>query len=60
MMIPAENLYFVLCYAWERLDRLEAVPDDVRASAFDLPQDLLARLLLDSFTRVLRRGLDRG
>ena len=60
MQIPPENLYYVLCYAWERLDRLEAVPDDVRTSAFDLPQNLLVRLLHDSFSRVLRRGLDRG
>ena len=60
MTIPAENLYYVLCYAWERLDQLKAVPDDVRSSTFDLPQDLLARLLHDSFSLVLRRGLDRG
>ena len=60
MQIPAENLYYVLCYAWERLDRLQAVPDDVRTSTFDLPQNLLARLLHDSFSQALRRGLDRG
>ena len=60
MTIPPENLYYVLCYAWERLDRLEAVPHDVRTSTFDLPQNLLARLLRDSFSQVLRRGLDRG
>ena len=60
MRIPAENLYYVLCYAWERLDRLEAIPDDVRTSTFRLPQNLLARLLHDNFSQVLRRGLDRG
>ena len=60
MTIPAENLYYVLCYAWERLDRLEAVPADVCTSTFDLPQNLLAHLLHDSFSLVLRRGLDRG
>ena len=60
MKIPAENLYYVLCYAWERLDRLVAVPDNVRTSVFDLPQNLLARLLHDSFSQVLRRGLDRS
>ena len=60
MKIPVENLYYVLCYAWERLDRLEVVPDDVRTSTFDLPQNLLAQLLHDSFSQVLRRGLDRG
>ena len=54
MMIPAENLYYVLCYAWERLDRLQAVPDNVRSSSFDLPQDLLARLLCDNFSQVGR------
>ena len=60
MKIPPENLYYVLCYAWERLDRLKAVPDDVRTSTFDLPQNLLAQLLHDGFSQVLRRGLDRG
>ena len=60
MKIPTETLYYVLCYAWERLDRMQAVPDDVRTSAFDLPQDFMARLLHDSFSLVLRRGLDRG
>ena len=60
MQIPPANLYYVLCYAWERLDRLEAVPDDVRTSTSDLPQNLLARLLHDSFSQVLRRGLDRS
>ena len=60
MKIPTENLYYVLCYAWERLDRLKALPNDVRTADFELPQDLLARLLRDGFSRVLRRGLDRG
>ena len=60
MTIPAENFYYVLCYAWERLDRLKAEPKDVRTSTFDLPQDFLACLLHDSFSQVLRRGLDRG
>ena len=60
MKIPTETLYYVLCYAWERLDRLQAVPDDVRTSTFVLPQDFMACLLHDSFSLVLRRGLDRG
>ena len=61
MKIPPENLYYVLCYAWERLDRLTVEPRDVRdAGGDDLPQNLLARLLRDGFDRVLRRGLDRG
>ena len=61
MKIPSENLYYVLCYAWERLERLAVEPRDVRDACDDaLPQNLLARLLLDSFDQILRRGLDRG
>ena len=61
MQIPAQTLYYVLCYAWERLDRARAVPQDVADTpGYDLPQNLLASLLCDSFARVRRRGLDRG
>ena len=60
MTIPAENLYYVLCYAWERLDKLTALPASVRATSSELPQNLLARMLRDGFSQVLRRGLDRG
>ena len=60
MTIPSENLFYVLCYAWKRLDQMKALPADVRTTALDLPQDLLACLLHESFSKVLRRGLDRG
>lgn len=61
MKIPPESLYYVLCYAWERLDRLTVEPRVVRgADGDDLPQNFLARLLCNGFDRVLRRGLDRG
>lgn len=61
MKIPTHTLYYVLCYAWERLDRARAAPRDVVDTlGDDLPQNLLARLLCDSFARVRRRGLDRG
>lgn len=60
MKIPNHTLYYVLCYAWERLDRVRAAPRDVAdTTGDDLPQNLLARLLCDSFARVRRRGLDR-
>lgn len=60
MRIPSENLFFVLCYAWERLDRLKAAPKEATKARYDLPQNLLGRILHDSVARVLRRGLDRG
>ena len=57
-MIPIQNLFFILCYAWGRLDEGELVSasvDEVRT-----PQDLLARILINGANRVLKDGLDRG
>ena len=57
-MIPIKNLFFILCYAWGRLDEGELVSasvDEVRT-----PQDLLARILINGSNRVLKDGLDRG
>jgi len=61
MKIPAHTLYVVLCYAWERYAHLDSAAAKDHASVpDDLPQNLLARLLRDSFRRLWRRGLDRG
>ena len=61
MKIPAHTLYVVLCYAWKRYERLDSAAAREHASVpHDLPQNLLARLLRDSFRRLWRRGLDRG
>ncbi|MDE2922679.1 MAG: hypothetical protein OYL92_11760 [Acidobacteriota bacterium] len=62
MKIPAHTLYVVLCYAWERYDEhLDSAAAREHASVpDDLPQNLMARLLRDSFRRLWRRGLDRG
>ena len=61
MKIPSHTLYVVLCYAWERFEHLDSAAAREHASApDDLPQNLLARLLRDSFRRLWRRGLDRG
>ena len=56
-MIPIGNLYYLLCYAWNRLDErdfveIEALPRQ------DLP-NLLARILVDGVKRLLRQGIDR-
>ncbi len=57
-MIPIKNLFFILCYAWGKLDEGELVS----ASLEDVntPQDLLARILINGSNRVLKDGLDRG
>ena len=61
MKIPSHTLYVVLCYAWKRYEHVDsAAARDHGSVPDDLPQNLLARLLRDSFRRLWRRGLDRG
>lgn len=61
MKIPTRTLYYVLCYAWQRLDYVTQKAAEVEdTTGDDLPQNLLASLLLNSFARVRRRGLDQG
>jgi 5-methylcytosine-specific restriction enzyme subunit McrC len=57
-MIPIKNLFFILCYAWGRLDEGELVSASV--DEVKTPQDLLARILINGANRVLKDGLDRG
>ena len=57
-MIPIKNLFFILCYAWGRLDEGELVSASV--DEVNTPQDLLARILINGSNRVLKDGLDRG
>ncbi len=56
--IPIENIYYLFCYAWNRFEQAQAA-DVGAASSPDLP-NLLARVLLNGTTTILRRGLDRG
>jgi 5-methylcytosine-specific restriction enzyme subunit McrC len=56
-MIPISNLYYLLCYAWNRLEEnnfveIEALPRQ------DLP-NLFARVLINGVKRLLRQGVDR-
>lgn len=56
-MIPIGNLYYLLCYAWNRLDERDFV--DIEAlPRQDLP-NLLARILVNGVRRLLRQGIDR-
>ena len=57
-MIPIKNLFFILCYAWGRLDEGELVSASVDEAS--TPQDLLARILINGSNRILKDGLDRG
>ena len=57
MNIPIENIYFLLCYAWDRLkekDIVSVTGEDVN----DL-LNLFAKVLVNSTTYLFKRGLDR-
>jgi 5-methylcytosine-specific restriction enzyme subunit McrC len=56
-MIPIGNLYYLLCYAWNRLDERDFVEVDALPRQ-DLP-NLLARILINGVKRLLRQGIDR-
>ena len=57
MSIPVQNLYHLLTYAWDQLDEAETVA--VSAEPADQLLDLLARVLVQGTTHVLKRGLAR-
>jgi 5-methylcytosine-specific restriction enzyme subunit McrC len=58
MKIPIQNIYYLLCYAWNKLDE----KDTVSVSAEDATTlvDLFARVLIGGTNHLLKRGLDRG
>lgn len=58
MNIPVANIYFLLCYAWDKLEESEIV--DVRAEDEKELVDLLTRVLCTGTRHLLRRGIDRG
>jgi 5-methylcytosine-specific restriction enzyme subunit McrC len=58
MTIPIANVYYLLCYAWDKLEEGEIV-DVAGIPSARLP-DLFAHVLVGAVSRLLRTGLDRG
>ncbi len=56
--IPVRNLYYLLCYAWNRLAEGEIV--DVSAVDTNELADLFATVLISGVNHLSRRGLDKG
>ena len=56
--IPIENLYYLFCYAWNRLE--EGAVVDV--GGVDSPElaDLFGKVLAGGLSHLIRRGVDRG
>jgi 5-methylcytosine-specific restriction enzyme subunit McrC len=57
LLIPIQNIYYLLCYAWNKL----AERDFVEVSAEESPDllSLLARVLLNGTKTLLKRGLEQ-
>jgi 5-methylcytosine-specific restriction enzyme subunit McrC len=56
--IPVQNVYYLLCYAWDRLEEGGVV--DVSAVPRTDLVTLFATVLAGGVAHVLRRGMDRG
>jgi 5-methylcytosine-specific restriction enzyme subunit McrC len=56
-MIPIKNIYYLLCYAWNKLEESELV--DVSAEDESDLLNLLGSVLLNGTKTLLKRGIDR-
>ena len=56
--IPIQNIYYMFCYAWSKFASSEVI----EVGSVDSPEliDLFAKVLVDAFSYLRRRGLDRG
>lgn len=56
MQIPVENIYYLLCYAWNKLDE----KDRVAVSIDDKTEllDLFAKVLINASKLLIKRGID--
>jgi len=56
--VPIRNVYYLLCYAWNRLEQKDFA--DVATAGVTELADLFARVLITGVHRLCRRGLERG
>jgi 5-methylcytosine-specific restriction enzyme subunit McrC len=56
--IPVENIYYLLCYAYNKLDEGELV--NIRNKDITELVDLFGQVLANGISRLLKIGLDRG
>lgn len=57
-LIPIQNIYYLLCYAWNKLEEKDTV--DVQSLNSTQLVDLFARVLISGTHHLVRRGFDRG
>lgn len=58
MLIPIENIYYLLCYAWDKLDE----KDQVKVVVDDHTEllDLFAKILIKGTGMLLKRGVEKN
>ncbi len=57
-MIPIQNIYYLLCYAWDKLEEKERVK--VSGVAGENLVNLFARVFVQGLERLFRQGLEKG
>lgn len=58
MEIPIRNIYYLLCYAWDKLDEKEKVSVEVTEQTELL--ELFAKILIQGTRILLKRGIDKS
>lgn len=58
MQIPIENIYYLLCYSWNKLDEKEQVNVSIEDKTELL--DLFAKVLINATKVLLKRGVDKN
>ncbi len=58
MEIPIQNIYYLLCYSWDKLEEKDIVSVD--ATMFNNVLDLFAQVLINGCTHLFKKGLDRS
>lgn len=58
MKIPISNFYYLLCYAWDKLEESKVI--GVTDDDYGHIVDLFARVLASGMEHLLKRGLDQG
>ena len=58
MDIPIQNIYYLLCYAWDKLAERDIV--DVQPIDQTTLTDLFAQVLINGTHHLVKRGFDRG
>lgn len=58
MKIPIKNIYYLLCYAWNRLDEGKRV--FISTSDYTESIHLFARVLINGCNHLFKKGLDRN